>query len=216
MFRPGAKIGFTNSRPESWDISAWGPALENLGPGYEQILAGCAYAGIPLSEIQLADLTDEEFARSVAVLSAFAHGTTLSKLMPGFLLGPAASDPKFDERTEWARFEVPVVMNVKERGLVVWVTGGANVYVTEDRIVCGFDPAKQTGCRVEHRARRLIKQSNTPEVWVDRHWPAIRLLDRLPQTYTWDSTVEHELEGSLSPVEFEFFDHDTPDVDAED
>jgi hypothetical protein len=201
LLKPGSKLGFSEDSTRTHDVAAWGPALEHLGFAYEQMVAAIPYVGIPLREVCLADLENEEFAKAVAALAALANGITLPRLMSAFLLGPAASDPNFRERLSPATFDVPLVMNVKGRGVVIWIQGEAQVYVTEEGMVCGFAPVKQTGHRIEIRAQQFKKTSNSPEVWVYKYWPAIRVLEKLAEEVsTWTGGFKHELDGILTPI----------------
>jgi hypothetical protein len=197
LFKPGATLSFNTTGNDAIDIKSWGPAFEHLGEGYEQILLAYAFSGISLDEVYLADLVNEEFARSIAVLASFSSGATLPYLMPSVLVGPAAADSKYEDRLELRRFEVPVVMNVKSRGVIVWVRGDARVYVDDNGFICGFLPQSQSGYKVEVRPAGFGAKSNTPEVWVSTHWPAIKLLEQSEEFSTCYGGINHELAGRL-------------------
>ncbi|EYF05739.1 hypothetical protein [Chondromyces apiculatus] len=214
LLRPGAKLGFSEDDTRTHDVAAWGPSLEHLGVAYEQMVAGIPYVGLPLREVHLADLKNEEFAAAVTLLAALAKGATLPQLMQGFLIGPAASDPNFQERLEPAIFDVPLVMNVNNHGVVVWIQGEALVYVNDQRVVCGFTPTKQTGHRIQIRGEKFKKVSNSPEVWVHKYWPGIPLLEKLAELSTWTGGVEHELDGVMTLIDLTPSDEETKTSDG--
>lgn len=201
LLKLGSKISFQDDGTHPIDASCWGAGFEHLGDGYEQILDGCAFAGISLKGIQLGDLLEEEFARSIWLLSSFADGQTIDRIMPGFLLGPAADDPNWFDRCKRMRFEVPVVMNVKSCGVILWISGEANVYIHEGR-ACGFIPLSQSACRPEVRNIRFPSKSIAPEVWLCTYWPAIELSGEPENSREFVAApeCEHEYGGRLFPL----------------
>jgi len=201
LLKPGAKISFGKNR-SAMEVRSWGPALEQLGNAYEQILAAYGFAGIPLDDVYLTDLQNPEFTRSIYVLANFSKGATLQQLMPRVLVGPAASDPEYERKLELRAFKAPLVLNLKNRGIVLWVDGEARVYIDEDDRICGFFPHSQSGSQVEVRPS-IFQKSNTPEVWLFPHWPEVKLLEKSYGSFTWKNTYNHPVSGSVWPLNSE-------------
>ena len=94
-------------------------------------------------------------------------------------------------------FEIPLVMNVKSRGVVVWLTGKGRTYVDKNGVLCGLSADTQHRLKIETREERIPKESTTPEAWVFSNWPAILLLERVESRQTWQAGVEHPFGGRI-------------------
>lgn len=199
LIGPGATIRFEKDS-HAFDVSAWGPPLLEFGTAYEQIIEAFTFASLPLNMARLADLLNEEFTASLAVLSGLAKGATAPSMLPRFLLGPAADDTNFEEKMRRCGFNVPIVMNVKSRGVVVWLTGEGKAYIDNSGAVCGLFAENQHDYKVEIREQRIAKESKTPEIWVAKEWPAIPLLQKLKQKAKWQGGIRHALGGRIWPI----------------
>lgn len=159
--RPGARLSFA----DDWDIELWDP-LQRIGETIEALELVCSKAGVPLESFKLADLDDPEFGRSLFVLDGIARGSELPEYMGQILVGPAADRGVEPEHGGW--YEIPVVANLKDKGVVVWLRGRCLLsYVEHD--VAGFLPVTQCAAKWEVRGR--LPTEGRPQIWIDSSWP---------------------------------------------
>ena len=196
LFRPGAVLSL---RP-NWDLllSETGAHIEHIGEAVDPIPHLCLALGLPLSRVALADIADEEFARAVWLLETLLiKNVPLGQLTRGFVVGPAASLPLEQVPTSPITISVPLGLNWKDTGIVIWVEGDADAFLHEG-LVCGIRLGKQRGWRIEKTKR--IKKSIYPELWVTKGWPAIPIgadADS-PETRTFDPSIIVPFEAVLS------------------
>lgn len=93
LFRPGAILTL---RPGSdIPLSSFGDSLESIGNAIDAIPDLCRSLGLSLSGVAVADIQDEEFARTARFLEALLlKGIPLGQLANGFIVGPAAELPR--------------------------------------------------------------------------------------------------------------------------
>lgn len=183
--RPGASIRVWDHDQHGIDL--WG-MLPSIGPAVSAIQAVYGNLGLPLDNVYLADLADEEFGKSLSALEAIlVHKVQLPAYMPGFWLGPA-TEPNADVTLNIGRYCVPLVMNIKEHGVAIWVEGKCRVVCCED-LICGFEPLSQDSCTPEILDR--IDKSVQPEAWPGVGWPIIEILQAQPcaEDRLWTATV---------------------------
>lgn len=170
--KPGAEVSFGSKGP--MPIERW-PDSMVVGPGVEALVAVCKTHGLDLGEFSLADFTDEEFGGALGCLEALTvQSVPLNRLMPGFVFEQACPGPGKWPRTEPVYLRVPLVMNLKTRGVIVWIEGDGDFFLTEDGKVCGVRFGEQHEVEVEFLDERFEKPIE-PELWLYEDWPALPL-----------------------------------------
>jgi len=185
LLRPGAQI--TMPSGSRVPIEQWGQSLAAVGPAVEAGHALSQALKIPFGDFQLFDLRDEEFGHTLGFLDSFLlESTTLDQLMPGFVIGPLVDVPPEEIPKQEASMTLPIVLNWKDIGIVIWVTGQGYAFVQGD-LCCGFQMDKQESWHIQKLGR--FTKSPYPEVWVDKNWPAIRLHNVEPGVQIWDKNA---------------------------
>ena len=181
LFRPGAVLSL---RPD-WDLplSEFGPHIEHIGDAVDPIPHLCQALGLPLSRVALADIKDEEFGRASWLLEALLlKSIPLGQLANGFIVGPAANLPPEQVPTSPISISVPLALNWKDTGIVIWVECGAEAFLHEG-LICGVRLGKQRSWRIEKTKR--IQKSIYPELWITKGWPAIPIGSDATGTQNW-------------------------------
>jgi hypothetical protein len=171
LLRPGAELVLGGS---SISVDAWGPAFANLGRSVEAIEQTVNSLRLNLEDFFLGDLRDEEFANSLAFLHALlVERIPAEKLIPGFVMDPDLQGDEASFPSEKVNIDVPVVLNLKSTGLVVWIRGRANLFRSSDDRWCGLRFEKQL--HYWHQAYPRFEKSLHPEAWISRALPPIPL-----------------------------------------
>jgi len=94
---------------------------------------------------------------------------------------------------------VPIALNWKDAGIVVWLECEADAYLFEG-LICGFQLKEQISWQIQ-KTRRFEK-SIYPEVWFFRDWPAIPLREGLSGVMSWnyDGIAKHPFEAKVRRV----------------
>lgn len=161
-FCPGARLAFG----AGWVVPLWG-LLDCIGDLVAALELVCSTAGLSLADFRLADFDSLEFRLSVMVLDAVARGIPLGDYMPGFAVGSAEMLQRVSNCPGW--YEVPLVANLGEHGIVVWLRGECLVPVANG-LICGLQPLSQISARWERRPKLPISR---PELWVAPEWPGV-------------------------------------------
>jgi hypothetical protein len=162
LFRPGAIIELQHG---------WEAALETFGKSLTSL--GDAVNAWP----------DEEFSRTAWFIEALLiRNQPIGMLANGFLIGPAADQPLNQLPTTAVLANIPIALNWKDTGIVVWLECEATAYVFED-LICGFQLKEQTSWRIQ-KTRRFDK-SIYPEVWFFQDWPALPIREGLSGISNW-------------------------------
>lgn len=186
LLRSGAKLSIDGEKFISLD--EWGHAAVRIGPAIDAVQRLCSFLNLDLNEFHLADIKDEEFARSMAFLEAFIlDNLRLPQFSSGFVIGPMSSRDPEEVASEPVLMEVPIVMNVKTHGVVLWVRAKGAAFLNEEKKWCGLRIAEQLNWSHELHAR--FAKSAHPEMWLFRNWPPILLDDQKPGTCRFD--VKH-------------------------
>lgn len=170
MFQEGATLALPTG--SSWPLNQFGENLVSLSTTLEAMLK--VHEGLELtrSSLFLHDLKNEEFARTCWMLEAlFLKDIPLEQLARGFVLGPAAEIPSKDLSTCDISMLVPLVLNLKQTGVTVWIECSAQGFLYEG-VLCGMRILKQHNLSKVEKGPRLAK-SRFPEMWVYRDWPGI-------------------------------------------
>jgi len=169
LLRPGAHF-LRGAVPIG--IETWGEALPRLGRSVAAIENVVAALGLDLRNFYLGDLRDEEFAVSLGFLEAiFIHHIPAEKIIPGFIVDPD------DERdvalipTEAVTIELPVVLNLKATGIVVWIRARAAMFLSDDGKWCGLRVEEQL--HLWHTLHPRFEKPPHPELWVTRAWALV-------------------------------------------
>jgi len=169
LLRPGAHLLW---RATPVGIETWGDAVPRLGRSVVAIEKVIAALGLDLNDFYLCDLRDEEFANSLGFLEALLiEKIPAERVIPGFIVD---SDPDraVDELpAEVVTIELPVVMNVKTTGIVVWIRARATIFFSDDGQRSGLRVEEQFQCW--HAVYPPFEKSPYPELWVTSEWPTI-------------------------------------------
>jgi hypothetical protein len=175
-----------------WPLSMFGEALATIGSAIEANQKICEALEIATTFV-LMDLKNEEFAHALTFLNAFFFdGVTIDRMVPAFVFGPGAEIPPETLKTKHAGIELPIVVNWKETGLLIWVAGEADVFRYKKQF-CGFRVTKQTDWKIGKLKR--FEKSAYPEAWFYSDWPAIQLKPITAGTYNFT------YDGSRRPFE---------------
>jgi len=199
LFQPGATIELQ----AGWEVplETFGTSLTSLGKavgGWPDLSRGL---GLPMRRLSLGDLSNEEFSKTTWMLEALlVRGVPIGNLVNGFLVGPAADLPVEQVPTRPVRATVPIGLNWKDTGLVIWLDCEADAFLWKDRI-CGIRLKSQTSWRVQKEPR--FQKSIYPEMWFAADWPAIPLQEGLGGASNWhyDGVPKHPFEANVRPVD---------------
>jgi hypothetical protein len=197
-FRPGATIELQHG----WEapLETFGESLPRLGEAVKEWPDLCKALKLPVRRLSLGDLHDEEFCRTAWFLEALLiRNLSIGRLAKGFLVGPAADQFVDQLSTIPVLANVPIALNWKDAGIVVWLECEADAYLFED-LICGFQLKEQTSWQIQ-KTRRFDK-SIYPEVWFVRDWPAVPLREDLTGTMSWnyDGIPKHPFEAKVRRV----------------
>lgn len=198
LFRPGASVELQHG----WEVplETFGESLTSLGDAVNAWPDLCKALKLPTRLLCLGDLRDEEFSRTAWLLEALLiRNLPIGMLANGFLIGPAADQPVEQLSTTVVLANVPIALNWKDTGIVVWVECEAKAYLFED-LMCGFQLKEQTSWRIQ-KAHRFDK-SIYPEVWFFRDWPVLPIREGLSGISNWthDGIAKRSLEAKIRLV----------------
>ncbi len=195
LFKPGAVLSFQSD----WHVplSAFGDALEHIGDAVDSIPDLCESLGLPLTQVALADINDEEFARTSWFLETLLlKGVPLGQMVNGFIVGPAADLPVEQVPTSPIFISAPLVLNWKDTGLVIWVECDGDGFFYEG-LLCGLRLDQQRSWKIEKTER--YQKSVYPELWIAKDWPAVQIGSGMSGTQNWTLDPEKAipLEASI-------------------
>jgi hypothetical protein len=196
LLRPGANILFgpKDRRP----IEGFTDWLAGIGPAVTVAQKLSEALRIDFDDFQLVDLKDKEFALTLSFLDAFLfRSVSLEFLVGGLILGPMAELPPESIPTKPAALILPIVMDWKDKGIVLWVSCKIAAFFDRDQW-CGFQIESQLGFRIEERSERF-KKSDYPEMWIRKHWPVVRIGADQPGSRGW-SVKEQQSDISIEAV----------------
>jgi len=192
-----ANAKFTLDGKPWLDIGLW-PVLKNLGKAISEAEEVFTFLGLNFTGVHLKDLAEEEAMNTIAFLEALISGRHSGHIIPGFVLGPSAERKVEADDAGWrkGKYRIPVVANLLDKGIVVWIEGDCNVY-TEDGLITGFRSQNITSWDYEWHDKRFEK-SKEPEAWVHDEWPAIKIISAYDEkSFTFGSGIKHELGGDI-------------------
>ena len=196
--RPGATVNQVG-RPRI-PVEQW-PNLARIGPAIDAVDLVRERLGLDTSGIFLADLKDKELGMTLSLLDLLLNGIGVEYFVQGFILGPAAAEAPQPENWLPAGFRLPIVANLRSKGVVVWVEGTGDIYLAEN-VICGFRPRQQSRWECDVRDTRFEKQMANPEVWVNAGWPGIPVFgEPAGELVPFQAPVgRHEFAGELWPL----------------
>jgi hypothetical protein len=198
LFRPGATIELQLG----WEapLETFGESLTSIGEAVNAWPNVCKALKLRLQNLCLGDLHDEEFSRTAWFLEALLiKNLSIGMLANGFLVGPAA-DESFDQlSTAPVLVNVPITLNWKDAGIVVWLECEADAYLFEG-LICGFQLKVQISWQIQKTHR--FEKSIYPEVWFFRDWPAIPVRKGLSGVMSWnyDGIAKHPFEAKVRRI----------------
>jgi hypothetical protein len=198
LFKPGAVLTLRSG----WDLplSAFGDSLEHIGDAVDPIPDLCQSLGLPLSRIVLADIKDEEFARTTWFLEALLlKGVPIEQMANGFIVGPAADLPLEQVPTARIFISVPMVLNWKDTGILIWTECDGEGFFHEG-LLCGLRLKQQRSWRIEKTKRH--DKSIYPELWIAKDWPPVPIGSGASGTQNWtfDPSKTLPLEAIISKI----------------
>ena len=175
LFRPGALIELQ----PGWEapLETFGNSLTTIGEAVDGLPTLCTALKQSLRRISLGDLRDEEFSRSTWFLEALLiKEIPIGVMAHGFVVGPAADLPVDQIPTILVSARVPIALNWKDTGFVIWIDCDADAYL-QDNCICGIRLKNHTTWRIQKTSR--FKKSVYPEMWFAKDWPAVPLRENL-------------------------------------
>ncbi len=181
LFKPGAVLSLRSD----WNLplSSFGKSLEHIAEAIDPIPDLCQSLGLPLSRAVLADIKDEEFARSTWFLEALLlKGLSLGQMVNSVIVGPAADLPVDEIPTAPILISVPLVLNWKDTGIVLWAECDGEGFLHEG-LLCGLRIKQQRSWKIKKTKR--YHKSIYPEMWIAKDWPAVLIGPEPTSTQTW-------------------------------
>ncbi|MCE5306811.1 MAG: DUF4365 domain-containing protein [Acidobacteriales bacterium] len=170
LLRSGARLSFDGNA--LGPIESVGPAIVKVGPAVEALEKIGVLLNLDLSAFHLNDFRLEEFGYAVSFLDAvLLQKTPAERFVPAFLVGSAADGDPRQMPTEPVRVELPIVLNLKNRGVIVWVRARGTAFCTDDGRWCGLRIDEQLALSSETHAK--FEKSVHPEVWISRYLPPL-------------------------------------------
>ncbi|SEG71121.1 protein of unknown function [Bryocella elongata] len=196
LLKPGASLCIGQGKP--FPLATFGTSAQTIGPAVEAYLLLAEGLEISSSDFQLSDLLDEEFARTLFVLDQLLlKGATLAHILPGFVIGPGARNPKKKLPTEPVEARIPLVLNWKAIGIEIWVECTAEAFVYETKF-CGFRVVSQRSWTIQKTEH--WKKSIYPEAWFFSDWPPIHIGSKVKPVSTWTPSEGLPLEAEIRRV----------------
>ena len=198
LFRPGATIELQ----PGWEapLETFGSSLTSIGAAVDAWPDLCNALKLELRHLSLGDLLDEEFSRTAWLLEALLiREFPLGALANGFLVGPAADHPLDEVPTEPAIASVPICLNWRDVGIVIWLECEADVFLWEE-CICGIRLKEHSSWRIEKTQR--FEKSIYPEMWFRKDWPAVPLREGLGGVFNWnyDGVSRHPFEAVVRRI----------------
>ncbi|OGF01588.1 MAG: hypothetical protein A2509_03075 [Candidatus Edwardsbacteria bacterium RIFOXYD12_FULL_50_11] len=155
-------------------IDDFGKRASHIGQAIISLENITKYLNISMEDYFLNDLLNEELDRSVYLLEAVCiKKEAINKYIKGFIYGPLA-DGNIDEiKTKEGLFEVPVVLNLKNKGVVLWIKVKGILYIDAEGKISGFRFDEQISWK--YMITERMNKSVYPELWVINEWPPIEL-----------------------------------------
>ncbi len=155
-------------------VDDFGDRATHIGQAIISLENITKYLNISMEDYFLNDLLNEELNHSIYLLEAVCmKKEAINKYIKGFIYGPLA-DRNIDEiKTKEGLFEIPVVLNLKNMGIVLWIKVKGLLYIDEEGKIGGFRFDEQISW--EYMITERMNKSAYPELWVINEWPPIEL-----------------------------------------
>jgi hypothetical protein len=181
LFKEGALLSLKSDW--SLPLSTFGRGLEHIGGAIDPIPNLCQSLGLPLSGVALSDIKDEEFRRTTWMLEALLlKGRSIGEFAESFVVGPAADLPLEQIPTKPISISVPLVLNWKGTGIVIWMECDGDGFLNEG-LICGVRLKEQKSWKIEKKTR--YQKSKYPELWISKDWPALAIGSKVSGPYSW-------------------------------
>ncbi|MCK5610434.1 hypothetical protein KAR91_51655, partial [Candidatus Pacearchaeota archaeon] len=193
--KEGASLFMFNDHPFSIDL--WGN-LKHLGPDIENLETVFMHLKRSFSGLYLADIVEQGVLISTGISKAFIDGIGVEQIFPGFVYDQVIKGGLQDSAWKPCKFRIPIVMNLKSFGLIVWSSGRGSVYMA-DNVICGFRPELQEQWEFEV-SEQTLQTTSIPELWLYKNWPPIPINFAKP-----NDCISVKFENEL-PFAGEFYD----------
>jgi hypothetical protein len=194
LLRPGAHVGMGTGQGLEFDRFGFG----DLGRAIEALERVFQVLNIPLTEVKLFDFADSHFGEKIGFLDALLSQSSTLPLIPSFVIGLPETASIDEESWQRCNYRVPIVLNLKGRGIVVWVGGEAEKYIHEGLIQgFRFTTANFLSAETHHPEYPRV---STIEAWIFKDWPPIPLTNRDQITVKLLKQGPLPLEGEFSPA----------------
>lgn len=170
LLGPGS---FFSRGGRAWmELDHWGRSLTSIGSAIEMLGPVCGSLGIDLHSCFLNDFVNREFVASIVYVNAILTGKySASEMFPGVLYNVDSSIPASEAKSRKVRVRLPLVMNVKDVGVIIWLKTGTRLYFNEEGLLCGLQPETLLSWEVELTSR--FTKSAHPELWISNNLPAV-------------------------------------------
>jgi hypothetical protein len=122
----------------------------------------------------------------------------IGQIVSGFVVGPAADLPVEQIPTVPISVSVPIILNWKETGIVIWAECDGVGYLHEG-LLCGVHLTQQRSWKIKKTKR--YENSIYPELWIAKDWPAVPIgSDVRTQNWTFDPATILPLEAIIRKV----------------
>jgi hypothetical protein len=170
--------------------------LQHIGAAIAALETVFSALNIPLVETQLADFNDSSFALKIGFLEAALDKNTDRPLIPTFVIGLDESVQIDECNFRSCKYRVPLVLNIKARGVVLWTEGDADAYVHHGTIH-GFRFNTATEARVETTPSEHANVSGI-EAWIYQDWAPLPLAQRHGRSVTLSNSRTLPFGGEFS------------------
>jgi hypothetical protein len=122
----------------------------------------------------------------------------IGQIANGLVVGPAADLPLEKVPTAPIFISVPIALNWKDTGIVIWVDCDGEGFFHEG-LLCGLRLTQQKNWRIEKTKRQ--NKSIFPELWIAKDWPAVPIgSDADPRVWTFDPSKTLPLEAIIKKI----------------
>ena len=193
LLKPGAYLSIENSIPIM--VDKWGASIVRIGSAIDALTRIIDELKLDNNDYYLNDFKSDEFGRSIGFLDLFIlDKKPLDYFFKGFIYGQQNDIAINRIPTKSVYIEIPVVLNIKDKGILLNIKMDGELYINEQDQIIGLKFNSQDSWLYNISTR--YNKSIYPELWVNKHWPPVKL------------GAELESHGPLSEVGPEYIKHE--------